>query len=85
MSQLMNRCTTKLSARLFISAGPEAKEYNMTAFKTKMQTKSCKTILAGIKDNMTDTDIKTQLSHPFTFTFSMNNVIIDVFRDHNLP
>ena len=83
MTQRMDRCTTELSARLFISAGPEAKEY-MTAFKINMQK-----IMqddTSIED-MTDTDIKTQLlmSDPFSFTFSMNNVIIDIFRDHNLP
>ena len=30
---------------------------------------------------MTDTDIKTQLSDPFTFTISMNSVIADADAD----
>ena len=67
MMQRIDRCTTKLSSKLFIcSTDSGATEYHMTAFRVNMQQ-----ITQDIED-MSDTDITTQLlmSDPFTFTFS---------------
>ena len=73
----------RYSSYLFICTGPTAKEYHMTAFKPIIP-KIMQDDTSLIED-MSDTDIKTQLlmSDLFTFTFSVSTVITDVFRDQD--
>ena len=73
----------RYSSYLFICTGPTAKEYHMTAL-SPLYPKVMQDDTSLIED-MSDTDIKTQLlmSDLFTFTFSVSNVITDVFRDQD--